>query len=53
MSPKASPESLQLDKGGLLQALVALREHVLQLGVVGLYEPHGGVDGSAEVFSLW
>jgi hypothetical protein len=42
----------QLDERRLLEPLIALREHVPQLGVVGLDEPHGGVDRGAEVLLL-
>ena len=49
LAGKRSEQPKQLDEGRLLQALVALGEHVLQLRVVGLDQPHGRVDRCAEV----
>ena len=42
----------QFGEGGLLKALVALRENISQLGVGGLHGPHGGVDRRTQVVPL-
>ncbi len=42
----------QFGEGGLLQALVALREHISQLGVGSLHGPHGSVDRRPQVVPL-